>query len=204
MATGGALIHASLGFRAHSGWAALVALGGRPRSPEVIHRQRIDLADCRMAKSKQPYHAAAEMNFEDAEKFVHGSIAEARRMAQEGFCQVTGALRDKDYQVIGCGVLLASGRPLPALPAILASHALIHTAEGELFREALAHAAGACGLAVTKVRERELFARGSAELAIPIDELQRRLAEMGRAIGPPWRRDEKLASLVAWLALVAF
>jgi len=26
---------------------------------------------------------------------------------------------------------------------------------------------------------------------------------MGRALGPPWRQDEKLATLAAWLALAA-
>lgn len=203
MAAKGPLTHATLGLRAHSGWAALVALGGPAQSPMVIHRLRIDLADRRRAESKQPYHAAAEMDFKDAEQFVHGAVAEARRLAQQRFCEVIETLREKRYEVTGCGVLLASGRPLPALPAILASHALIHTAEGEHFREALAHAAAECSLPVTKVRERELFERGSGEFGIPVEELQRRLGEMGRAIGPPWRQDEKLASLAAWLALAA-
>ena len=31
--------------------------------------------------------------------------------------------------------------------------------------------------------------------------LQRRVQEMGRAIGPPWTQDQKLAALAAWIAL---
>jgi hypothetical protein len=32
--------------------------------------------------------------------------------------------------------------------------------------------------------------------------LQRRVAELGKPIGPPWTQDQKFAALVAWLALV--
>jgi hypothetical protein len=56
---------------------------------------------------------------------------------------------------------------------------------------------------VLEVRERELLARCASDLGLPADKLTRRLAEMGRALGPPWRQDEKFATLAAWLALVA-
>jgi hypothetical protein len=197
------LIPAALGCRAHSGWAALVALGGTAQSPVILERLRIELADPGVAGSKQPYHAAAEMDFKHAEKFIGRSINEARQLARQGLRAVAGRVREKGYEVVGCGILLASGRELPALAATLASHALIHTAEGELFREALAHASEQCHLPVTKVRERELFDHAVAGLRVPLGELQRRIAELGQTIGPPWRQDEKFASLAAWLALVA-
>jgi hypothetical protein len=53
------------------------------------------------------------------------------------------------------------------------------------------------------VKERELFERGTAELGIPADALQQRLSEMGRAMGAPWRQDEKYAAMAGWLALAA-
>ena len=196
-------IRAALGCRAHSGWAALVALGGTAQSPVILERLRMDLADPGLAGSKQPYHAAAGMDLKDAEKFVDHSSGEARQMARQGLFAAAGKLRERGYEVVGCGILLASGRELPQLAAILASHALIHTAEGELFREALAHASEQCNLRVTKIRERELFDRAVVELSVPVGELQQRIAEWGRTIGPPWRQDEKFASLAAWLALVA-
>jgi hypothetical protein len=90
---------------------------------------------------------------------------------------------------------------LPALESILASHPLIHTAEGELFREALRAASRECGVPMAAVKERELFTRGTAELGIPADALAARLSEMGRVIGAPWRQDEKYAAMVGWLAL---
>ena len=98
------------------------------------------------------------------------------------------------HPVTGCGLLLASGRPLPALPAILASHPLIHTAEGELFREALRVASAECGLQVTAVKERDLTS------SIP-PALQSNIQKLGSTIGPPWRQDEKFSAMAAWLAL---
>ena len=47
------------------------------------------------------------------------------------------------------------------------------------------------------------MARCTVELGLSADELTRRLAEFGRTLGPPWRQDEKLATLAAWLALAA-
>ena len=112
-------------------------------------------------------------------------------------------LREKGYQVSVCGILLGSGRPQTSIEATLRSHALIHTAEGDLFRGALTFAAGSCGLSVVAVKERDVLGLGEARLGIRGDALRRRLTEMGKAVGPPWRQDEKLAALAAWLGLAA-
>jgi hypothetical protein len=195
--------HAALGFRAHSGWAALVAIAGPPHSPAVIDRRRIELADAAIPASKQPYHAAATLDLKKAEELVRRSTDRASLLAGQALRAVLDDLRKKGHEVVGCGILLRSGRPLTTLAATLASHALIHTAEGDLFRNALTHASERCGLPVTGVKERELYARGTAELGVPADQLQRRVTELGRPIGPPWRQDDKYAALVGWLVLAA-
>jgi len=192
---------AAIGFRAHSGWSALVTVAAGARWPVVIDRRRIELADAAIPGSMQPYHAAEPMKLKDAEAHIQRSIDQARLLAQRALHAAIDELRNSGHEVAGCGILLASGRPAPALAAILASHALIHTAEGELFRDALKYASERCKLPVTAVKERDLFERAAVELRIPSGELQRRVAEMGRAIGPPWRQDQKLAALVGWLAL---
>ena len=192
---------AALGFRAHSGWAVVVAIAGSPRSPRVVDRRRVELADPDKQASKQPYHAAEGLDLKKAEEVVRRATDDAQRLARQGLRAVIDDLRASGHDVIGCGIVLASGRPATTLAATLASHALIHTAEGELFRKVLVRAGEHHDLPVTGVRERELFARGAAELSIPAGELERRLAELGRAIGPPWAQDQKYAALVAWLAL---
>ena len=193
---------AAIGFRAHSGWSALVVVAAGPRSPVVVDRRRIELADATTPGSMQPYHFAEPLKLKDAEAHIRRSIDQARLLAQRALHAAIDDVKKSGHDVVGCGILLASGRPATALASILASHALIHTAEGELFRDALKHASEGCKLPVTAVKERDLFDRAAAELRIPCGELQQRVADMGRTVGPPWRQDQKLAAVVGWLALV--
>ncbi len=181
---------AALGFRTHSGWAAMVAVTGTSRQPRVIDRRRIIIADPETPGSKQPYHAAADLPFAEAELLVRTSIESSRAWAREAVSAAVEALRSRGYQVTRCGLLTGSGRELPELENILASHALIHTAEGEMFRDAVAWAARACGLSLTTVREKELTA-----------ESLRDIASLGKQIGPPWTQDQTFATVAAILAL---
>src|SRR5437762_9162020 len=57
---------AALGFRAHSGWTAAVAVAGSPGRPVVLERCRIDTADTAIPGSRQPYHAAEGLGVESA------------------------------------------------------------------------------------------------------------------------------------------
>ena len=192
---------AALGFRAHSGWAVLVAIAGQLKAPEVLARRRVEMADLDDPDSKQPYHAAERLQFSEAEKLVTESKASAGRMALKG---VESAIRDVEsskYAVVTSAILTAGGRALPELKAVLASHALIHAAEGELFREALIRACEHCNLPVRKFREHELFHDAVSSLGISEPDLKRHLELLGKKLGPPWRQDEKYAVLAAWAAL---
>jgi hypothetical protein len=192
---------AALGLRAHSGWAALVAVGGTPRVPEVLDRRRIEIADPEIEGSLQPYHAAEELALKKAGTYLRRCEQRAAARAEQAFGKVLEDLRTEGYEAVGCGLLLSSARPLPELSAILASHALIHAADGEHFRDALRQAASHFDLPLTAVPEKELYARASAELTIPIEEIQRRIGSIGKSAGPPWTQDQKLAALSGWLAL---
>jgi hypothetical protein len=185
---------AAIGFRAHSGWAAAVAIAGPAEAPAVIARRRIEMVERTGPRAAQPYHAAAGQASVAAERIIGQAAASAARLAAAGLRAMLAELRRKGYEARGCGLLLAAGRPLPELPAILASHALIHTAEGELFRQALRAAGAECGLTLTTVKERELLASTPAAL-------QQHIYALGRMLGPPWRQDQKFSALAAWLAL---
>lgn len=192
---------AAIGLRAHSGWAALVALAGPPKSPEVIARRRIEIADPKIRGSKQPFHAAEPFEFPDAKAYIEQCARSTERLAREALQAAMDGLRDRRMETAGCGIILGSGRILPGLEAILKSHALIHTAEGEFFRNALVEACGYCGIPVLGVKEKELFERGAAQFRMPVSELERRVQEMGKPVGAPWTQDQKYAALAAWMAL---
>ena len=191
---------AAVGFRVHSGWTAMIAAAAANDGPELLSRRRIHLVKNFTYEYRQPYHTAAKLSPDEARVFVAHVRSEARHLALHALREVKAELAQQNYSLERCGLLLASGRPLPALPKILAAHSLIHTADGELFREALLHAAARCSLKPMAVKERELFDFASRALRATPASLTRRVAELGRGLGPPWSRDEKLATLVAWLA----
>jgi hypothetical protein len=192
---------AAVGFRVHSGWSALVAVSLENGVPAVLSRERVHLVETFSYKFRQPYHTAGRMPLEKARAFVAGSLTEAKRLATRALRSTQAELGRQGFQVERSALLLASGKTLPGLESILLSHALIHTADGELFREALRHSSADCGLEIACIKERELLDRGVKTLRTKREKLLRRLTELGAAFGSPWTQDEKYAALAAWLVL---
>jgi hypothetical protein len=195
---------AAIGCRSHSGWAALVTIAGSRETPQVIDRRRIETFDTAIRGSKQPFHAAEPLEFHAAEDLIQRCARNTARLSERALRETMEEVGRGGYRVESCGIALASGRALPELKAILASHALIHTAEGEFYRDALAEAGRACGLKICGVREKELYERGAAHLQLTTQELERRVTALGKPLGPPWSQDQKFAALLAWLALTSY
>jgi len=192
---------ATVGFRVHSGWAAEVVLCGPVDAPVVVDRRKIQLVETFSYTFRQPYHTAEKMPRPDGAKFIRSVQTEAKRLALSALRTLRANLAEGDFKLACGALLLASGRTLPTLERILASHALIHTADGELFRDSLRAACAHCNLPVHAIREKELFGAASKALGISEAVLKRRVAALGKALGPPWGQDEKLAALGAWLTL---
>jgi hypothetical protein len=192
---------AAIGIRAHSGWAVAVAVAGDPSAPKILDRQRIAVVEPGAHGASQPYHFAKGLPLKDAEDHLAICAKAARRLAVEGLEAMTLRVRNSGYEIVHFAILTASGRSLPPLAETLASHAMIHTAEGEFFRNAFADASDDLGIVVSKVRERELFDRAAAELGVATSKLKAKLAALGREIGPPWTQDQKGAALAGWLLL---
>jgi len=187
---------AALGVRTHSGWAAYVVLDGAPSEPSILFRGLMQLCDAKIEGSKQPFHHAEPMSFEAAETFLGRCRTSSRSLAGSAIGEIVrvhGGLK-------ACCILTASGRPLPPLRAILASHALIHAAEGEFYREAVRDAADERGIPTEFLKERDMPALADR---LPGDEASRRevLNAFGKKMGSPWRQDEKLAAMAAWFGL---
>jgi hypothetical protein len=163
---------AAIGVRMHSGWGILVAVA-EPNL--VVARRRIEILPA--GGIKQPYHHAAEMELDAAGRFLTASFSSCQRMATDALREAVGALA---YEIRGCAMLLSSARPLPPLPRILASHPLIHTAEGEFYRDAVRQACIGLNIQVHSFVEKELT---------PVPGLT--------VIGPPWASDHKLAAAAA-------
>jgi hypothetical protein len=194
--------HAALGFRAHSGWTALVAISLEEGFPLVLFRERPHLVNTFTYEFRQPYHTAGKKTATEARGFISRVRAEARRISYGVIHSAQTNLHKQGYELRCCGLLLASGKPLPNLPHILASHALIHSADGELFRKALLHASKRCGIESFTTKESKLLERAVNILHLQPNDLHRHLTNLGRPLGSPWSQDEKSATLTAWLSLL--
>ena len=192
---------AALGFRAHSGWACAILAAGDRNKITIVARRRITLCDPRIEGSKQPFHEAEPMSFEDARAYIARCTKSTERLARDSFATLQAEAEAAGFRIAGVCQMTASPRALPDLRAILASHALIHAAEGEFYREALARAAETAKLAAGRIREKDAPTWTASQLGISEAALRERLSALGKALGPPWGADEKLATMAAWAVL---
>jgi hypothetical protein len=189
--------NAAFGIRVHSGWAVLVCVSGDPAAPEIVDRRRIVIIEPAMEGAKQPYHFVESLGLAEAERHLQKCAAVAQRLASQSIRAMLDAVSAGNYRVMGCAMLLASGRALPSLQKILASHALIHTAEGEFFRKIISEACESCQIPVMGIRERELDEQADATFGKAAFSVRQHISKLGKIVGSPWTQDEKTAALAA-------
>jgi len=189
--------NAAIGVRMHSGWGAVVCISGSSAVPEIVDRRRIVIIDPAMEGAKQPYHFVENLVIEEAERHIQKCAAVSQALALKAIGEMLNAVSARNYRVVGCAMLLASGRALPPLLKILASHALVHTAEGEFFRKVVREACERCRIPVVCFRERELDERAKATFGGAAAGIQRRILDLRKIVGSPWTQDEKTAALAA-------
>ncbi len=199
----GSSSRAAVGFRVHSGWAAFVAVSLDRNQPKILARGRPHLVESFTYRFRQPYHTAESMNIVDARAFISSVETEATRLAGKAVETILTTLQTQGHELTILALIRGSGKPLPILAKILASHALIHTADGDLFRDALAQACRKCSLENFEIKEKELTDRACNVLGLSPTLLTQKLVRLGRSIGAPWSQDEKLSTLAAWVALQA-
>jgi hypothetical protein len=192
---------AAIGFRVHSGWAAAVAISDPAGSPVVLDRQRLVIVDEGAPGAKQPYHFAQRLELDPAEKYIANCARVSECLALAAVGAIIRRLRAREYRVVGAAILLAAGRSLPSLSKILASHPLIHTAEGEFFRKAVWKACEHLGISVTGFRERDIEQCAKTVFGGAVIRMRERIAGLGESLGPPWTSDQKMAAFAASVVL---
>lgn len=194
----------ALGWKAHSGWAALVVLGVRDGELEIVDRRRIELVEAADAPwAKQPYHAAEGLPMHEARRVVQRGVEAARRLAVQELQATVKRAHEVGHDIVACAVLVAAPMPPWSVEEILAVHFRMHKAEGVLFRDVLARAADACGIRLVAIPEKLLTEQAEKVLAAPASVLIKKVAALGKSAGPPWGKDQKDAALAAMIALQA-
>ena len=197
------MMRTAIGLQMHSGWGVLVAVSFVHQTVEVLARQRIVTVDSDQPGAHQPYHHVAHHDLPDVNQYLADRALASTRLAEKAIGEQVRELKRKQCQLVGAAILLASGRPLPALAKILASHPLLHTAEGEFFRQTARQACEGLHIPVTSIRERELDQKARAALGNAAGDVVHTIAGLGSVVGPPWTRDHKTAALAGVLVLSA-
>jgi hypothetical protein len=192
---------ATLGIRVHSGWGALIAISYENREITILNRRRISITGTTDPGASQPYHAARTLKLSEAEPFLANAFAAAHTAAAAALRELIDALRSQKYQFAGCAILTAAGRALPPLEKILAAHPLLHTAEGQFFRDAFARACESNSIPVTKIKERDLEIALKESFGRNASRIKNKVQLLGRTLGAPWTTDQKHATLAALLLL---
>src|SRR5438552_10434633 len=191
----------ALGFKSHSGWAALIVIGVSRDDLEVIDRRRIELIDDGEVWAKQPYHAAEDLPPDEARAVVKRGIESAHRIAIVQMRSAVELVQNLKHEIAACAVLVPSPMPAWSTEDILAVHFRMHKAEGVLFPDAICRAAEASNLQLVAVPEKRLAERSEATFGVPFDRSMETIAALGKTIGPPWGKDQKIATLAAIIAL---
>lgn len=205
------IVDVALGFRPHTGWTVAVAVGGDLASPQVVDRGVLPLTDEDRIPA-QIYHAAVGLELVAAEKLVRRAEEIVNQVTEREIAGFLAALRTIGHTPLAAGIATTAGGPetLEAHPVgglhadvgyVLAAHMRMHAAEGELYGEAVADALQDAGIMATRVHPRDVTSVAVRALHRDAESLQQTIKALGVPLGPPWRKDEKEATLLAWSAL---
>lgn len=190
---------AALGFKAHIGWAALVALAGPAAAPKVVAKRRVEMA--KTFDTGAVYHVGQKLPLGEAEALVRASEERFLELARAAIAELAAELRASGLEPVAARVVSGGERPLPPLEAILRSHALVHAAEGELYRNVILRAAAACNIPTARVPATDLRADAARAAGFTEARVASTLSAIGKASGKPWTQDQKESALAAWIGL---
>jgi hypothetical protein len=183
----------TLGFRVKSGWAAAVLIAISKKAPAVIDSRVLELADPRVAGSRQPYHAGFGTEQTDKSK-VTRLVRGIERFSRRTIATLLDEYRDQ-HRLRSAAVVVASLTD----PATIGSpHMRAHASEGRLFRTVLVDGLEHCGMTVRVILEREVYELLSKTLRRSPSQAKTQVAALGEGVGR-WRAEQKVAAAGAWL-----
>ena len=182
----------AVGFRVKSGFAIAVTLEGPASAPSAVSRRVIEMSDSKVPETRQPYHDGFYRTEENAREIAR-RVKIVKRCATQSIAELL-----KDTRATRAGLIVGS---LIDPEKVGNPHIRAHASEGRLFRTVLEEALTARGVRCEVIVEKQLPARTADGLRRAPREIARTLDGFGKALGSPWRADEKAAATAAWLSL---
>jgi hypothetical protein len=189
----------AIGLRAKTARAIALALGGPASLPLAICRTELILSSREMPATSQPYHEVMELPWDQAQLEVRRTSVFIEKLAAQAIAGFARDVRSRGFAVQRVAIV---GAPDRRLESIGNPHIRAHAAEGVLYRHVLEVGAAANSLISRAFVEKGLLECAAASLGLSETAISSHLARLGGDFGRPWRVDEKMAAIAAWLALV--
>jgi hypothetical protein len=175
----------------------LVLIDGSVRSPHLRKSGALHLSDPRNPETRQPYHAAMG-KLETNATTLKRRVQSVRRATERSIVDLIQRWTDDACAIHRAAVV--AGRVIDP-DSIANPHIRAHALEGRLFRTVLEDALRSRGIECAIFAERDVYPRASNLLGQPPVQISRAIAELGHSVNGPWRADQKLAALAAWISL---
>ncbi len=203
-----ATVPVSLGFRAGRGGSVIVGVANG-REPLVVLSTFLATAAAEDHLSLEPYHVAfrmrrgpqGEVSAEAVAAVVEGRKRQ-NQLAAKGLQDIVRRLHEEGFRPIVAALLVnRAGWITDLLEYSLAAPEHPPVAEGLAVRDALRFALGQCSIKLVEMDEKSIHDVASKELRRSIADIDAKLKGLGATAGKPWRKEQKLACLSAWLAI---
>jgi hypothetical protein len=200
----------ALGIRAIRGGGVVVAVAFDRNTPRVAASSFIATADQGDRLAREPYHVAVEMKRRADGKpsaEATAAVAEGRKrqdqLAAKNLKELIEALRRGGFEPTTAALLVnRAGWVTDLLSYSLAFADHPPVAEGLAVRDAFRFAIKRVKLALAEVDEKSLPDLAAA-LRLGSASVDAQLKVLGAQAGKPWRKEQKLACLAAWVTLAA-
>jgi hypothetical protein len=206
-----AITPVALGFRASRGGSVVVGVATERRAPRVVLSAFLATAAEGDRLAFEPYHVAAEMaRGPQGEVTAEAAavVTEGRKrqdaLAAKGVAGIVRKLQDAQCKPVVATLLVnRAGWITDLLQYSLGASEHPPVAEGLAVRDALRFAFRQCGVEIIEMDEKSLPETASTELRLSPADIDTRLNGLGATVGRPWRKEQKLACLSAWVAVAA-
>jgi hypothetical protein len=201
----------ALGFRAGRGGSAVVGVAVNGSEPRVVLSTFLATAAEGDRLSLEPYHVAAELAHGSDDRVpvkAAAAVAEGRKrqgdLAKKALGDILHSLEKSEGKATVAALLVnRAGWITDLLEYSLFAPEHPAVAEGLAVRDALRVALDHHGLKTFEMDEKSLHEVAENVLHFSTAALDARLKSLGTTAGKPWRKEQKLACLSAWLALAA-